>query len=125
MDSTAFQELIALARNTAAELAATEKKVSAFKDELAHQDHRAQLNASAAMSRSITITPKPINSGWIPEGKPSTTRRAASAAQTCRPGVGLPYDIEVTRNSAVTNYRQSGCRRSSGGSAPFNGDGPG
>ena len=77
MDSAAFHELIALARDTAAELAATEKKVSAFKDELAHQDHRAQLNASAAMSRSITITPKPINSGWIPEGKPSTTRRAS------------------------------------------------
>ena len=77
MDSAAFQELIALARGTAAELTATEKKVSAFKDELAQQDHRAQLNASAAMSRSITITPKPINSGWIPEGKPSTTRRAS------------------------------------------------
>ena len=43
MDSAAFQQLIALARDTAAELAATEKKVSAFKDELAHQDHRAQL----------------------------------------------------------------------------------
>ena len=73
MDSTAFHELIALARNTAAELAATEKKVSAFKDELAHQDHQAQLNASSAVSRSITITPKP--SGWIPEAKPRTTRR--------------------------------------------------
>jgi hypothetical protein len=46
MDSAAFQQLIALARDTAAELAATEKKVSAFKDELAHQDHRAQLNAA-------------------------------------------------------------------------------
>ena len=46
MDSAAFQEIIALARGTAAELAATEKKVSAFKDELAHQDHQAQLNAS-------------------------------------------------------------------------------
>ena len=75
MDSTAFQELIALARDTAAELAATEKKVSAFKDELAHQDHQAQLYASSAVSRLITITPKP--SGWIPEAKPSKTRRAS------------------------------------------------
>ena len=75
MDSTTFQELIALARNTAAELAATEKKVAAFKDELAQQDHPAQLNAGPAMSRSITIIPNP--SGWIPEDKPSTTRRAS------------------------------------------------
>ena len=30
MDSAAFQEIIALARGTAAELAAAEKKVSAF-----------------------------------------------------------------------------------------------
>ena len=74
MDSTTFQELIALARNTAAELAATEKKVSAFKDELAQQDHQAQLNASSAVSRSITITPK--SSGWIPEAKARTTRKA-------------------------------------------------
>jgi hypothetical protein len=66
MDSTAFQELIALARDTAAELAATEKKVSAFKNELAHQDHRAKLNASPALSRSITIIPK--RSGWVPAG---------------------------------------------------------
>ena len=58
MDSAAFHELIALARDTAAELAATENKVSAFKDELAHQDHQAQLNASSAVSRLITITPK-------------------------------------------------------------------
>ena len=71
MDSAAFEELIALARGTAAELAAAEKKVSAFKDELAHQDHQSQLNASADRSRSITINPK--RSGWIPEGKPSTT----------------------------------------------------
>ena len=75
MHSAAFQELIALARGTAAELAAAEKKVSAFKDELAHQDHQSQLDASADRSRSITINPK--RSGWIPEGKPSkpsTTR---------------------------------------------------
>ena len=75
MDSDAFQELIALARGSAAELAAAEKKVSAFKDELAHQDHQAQLNARPAMSRPITITPKP--SGWIPADKPSTTRKAS------------------------------------------------
>jgi len=73
MDSAAFQELIALARGTA-ELAAAEKKVSAFKDELAHQDHQSQLSASADRSRSITINPK--RSGWIPEGKPGTTRSA-------------------------------------------------
>ena len=77
MDSAAFQQLIALARDTAAELAATEKKVSAFKDELAHQDHRAQLNASAAYVSFDNDYSKPINSGWIPEGKPSTTRRAS------------------------------------------------
>ena len=47
MDSAAFQELIALARGTAADLTATEKKVSAFKDELAQQDHRAQLTADS------------------------------------------------------------------------------
>jgi hypothetical protein len=77
MDSAAFQELIALARGTAAELTATEKKVSAFKDELAQQDHRAELNATPATSRPITITPKPISSGWIPADKPSTTRKAS------------------------------------------------
>ena len=77
MDSTAFQELIALARGTAAELAAAEKKVSAFKDELAQQDHRAQPNASPTITHPITITPKSINSGWIPAGKPSTTRKAS------------------------------------------------
>ena len=74
MDSAAFQELIALARATAADLAATEKKVSTFKDELAQQDHRAQLNASPAISRSITINPK--RSGWIPEGKLNMTLSA-------------------------------------------------
>jgi hypothetical protein len=77
MDSAAFQELIALARDTAAELAATEKKVSAFKDELAHQDHQAQLDARPANSHPITIAPKAINSGWIPADKPSTTRKAS------------------------------------------------
>jgi hypothetical protein len=70
MDSAAFQEIIALARGTAAELAAAEKKVSAFKDELADQDHQAQLNAAPAMSRSITINPK--LSGWIPALKDKT-----------------------------------------------------
>jgi hypothetical protein len=68
MDSAAFQEIIALVRGTAAELAAAEKKVSAFKDELAQQDHQAP---SPTMSRSITINTKA--SGWIPEGKPSRT----------------------------------------------------
>jgi hypothetical protein len=76
MDSAAFQQVIALARGTAAELAATEKKVSAFKDELADQDRQAQLNAAPAMSRSITINPN--SSGWIPADKPSTTRSARS-----------------------------------------------
>jgi hypothetical protein len=71
MDSAALQELIALARDTAAELAAAEKKVSAFKDELAHQD---QLNARPTMSHSITINPK--RSGWIPEDKLNTNLSA-------------------------------------------------
>jgi hypothetical protein len=68
MDTAAFQEIIALARGTAAELSAAEKKVSAFKDELAQLDHQ---TASPAMSRSITINPK--RSGWIPADKPSMT----------------------------------------------------
>jgi hypothetical protein len=69
MDSAAFQEIIALARGTAAELSAAEKKVSAFKDELAQLDHPVP---NPAMSRSIAINTKA--SGWIPEGKPSTAR---------------------------------------------------
>jgi hypothetical protein len=77
MDSAAFHELVALARGTAAELIATETKVSAFKDELAQQDHRAEPNAKPATSRPTTITPKAINSGWIFADKPSTTRKAS------------------------------------------------
>ena len=69
MDAAAFQEIIA--RGTAAELSAAEKKVSAFKDELAQLDRQA---ASPAISRSITINPK--RSGWIPADKPSPARSA-------------------------------------------------
>jgi hypothetical protein len=81
MDSAAFQDIIALARGTAAELAATEKKVSAFKDELAqdHDSHQAQLNASLAMYRPMTINPR--RSGWIPVAKPNRTG-AASVKRT-------------------------------------------
>jgi hypothetical protein len=65
MDSTAFRELIAQVRGTAAELAVTEQKVAAFKAELARQEHGAQLDT--ALQRSIRPIPKRA-SGWLPAG---------------------------------------------------------
>ena len=58
MDITAFNELIALARETAASLAQAEQKVAAFKEELAEQAKDAQCNAAAAPVRSIKSIPK-------------------------------------------------------------------
>jgi uncharacterized protein YhaN len=64
MDSTAFHELIAQIRGTAAELAEAEQKVAAFKAELAQQEHGAQLDA--ALQRAIRSIPKRVTSGWLP-----------------------------------------------------------
>jgi hypothetical protein len=63
MDSTAFHELIAQVRGTAAELALAEQKVAAFKAELAQQEHGAQLDE--ARQRAIRPIPK-RQSGWLP-----------------------------------------------------------
>jgi hypothetical protein len=63
MDSTAFHELIAQVRGTAAELAEAEQKVAAFKAELAQQEHGAQLDC--ARQKAIRPIPK-RNSGWLP-----------------------------------------------------------
>ena len=75
MDSTAFHELIAQVRGTAAALAEAEQKVAAFKAELAQQEHGAQLDASAALLRAVKPIPKRVNSGWLPAmDKPRPTR---------------------------------------------------
>jgi len=75
MDSTAFHELIAQARGSAAALAEAEQKVAAFKAELAQQEYGAQLDASSALVRAIKPIPKRVNSGWLPAmDKPSPTR---------------------------------------------------
>jgi hypothetical protein len=66
MDITAFNELIALARQTAASLAQAEQKVAAFKTELAEQAQDAQCNATAAPVRPIRSIPKRASSGWVP-----------------------------------------------------------
>jgi hypothetical protein len=92
MDSTAFHELIAQVRGTAAELAEAEQKVAAFKAELAQQEHGAQLDS--ALQKAIRPIPKHVKSGWLPstathmqrEGDGLTLRRsnrapAGSAAQ--------------------------------------------
>ena len=63
MDSTAFHELIAQVRGTAAALAEAEQKVAAFKAELAQQEHGAQLDS--ARQKAIRPIPK-RNSGWLP-----------------------------------------------------------
>jgi hypothetical protein len=64
LDITAFNAMIALARETAASLAQAEQKVAAFKEELAEQAKDAQCNAAAAPVRSIKSIPK-RNSGWV------------------------------------------------------------
>ena len=66
MNNTAFHELIAQIRGTAAALAEAEQKVAAFKTELAQQEHGAPLDASSALLKSIKPIPKRVNSGWLP-----------------------------------------------------------
>jgi hypothetical protein len=68
MDTTAFDELIAQVRGTAAALAEAEQKVAAVKTELAQQAHGAQLNARSALLMAVKPTPKRVNSGWLPAG---------------------------------------------------------
>ena len=63
MDSTAFHELIAQVRGTAADVAQAEEKVAAFKAELAQQEHGARL---PILLRSMEPSPKRANSGWLP-----------------------------------------------------------
>jgi hypothetical protein len=63
MNNTAFQELIAQIRGTAAELGKAEQKVAAFKAELAPQALGGQLDS--APQRTIQPIPK-RNSGWLP-----------------------------------------------------------
>jgi hypothetical protein len=66
MDITAFNELIAQVRQSAASLAQAEQKVAAFKAELAEQAKEAPCNASAAPVRSIRSIPRRASSGWVP-----------------------------------------------------------
>ena len=76
MDITAFQELIAQARDSAAALAEAEQKVAAFKAELAQQNQEARLAGDAAPPKPIQLAPKRLNSGWVPVDKPSPTKAA-------------------------------------------------
>jgi len=89
MDNTAFHELVAQVRGTAAELAQAEQKVAAFRTELAQQEHGAQLDASSALLRSIDPMPKCANSGWLPatdngHARARKKRTRASAASKPR-----------------------------------------
>ena len=67
MDSTALQELIAQVRSTAAELAATEQRVSSFTAELAQMDRVAQQDVKPAQQNRTPIA-KRGTSGWVPAG---------------------------------------------------------
>jgi hypothetical protein len=67
MDSTAFHELIAQVRGSAAALTEAEQRVAAFKAELAQQDRGAQLHVSSAQPIRTPIA-KRGNSGWVPAG---------------------------------------------------------
>jgi hypothetical protein len=69
MDSTAFHELIAQVRGTAASLAEAEQRVAAFKAELAQQEHGAKLDASSALVRAMKPLPKRATSGWVPANR--------------------------------------------------------
>jgi hypothetical protein len=86
MDNTAFHELIAQVRSTAAELDQAEQKVAAFKAELAQQEHGAQ--CGFALQRAIEPLPKRVSSGWLPTtdtpSRPMTrpvTRRGSAKAK--------------------------------------------
>ena len=76
MDITAFHELIAQARDSAAALAEAERKVAVFKAELAQQNQDARPDVGSAPSRSIRLAPKRANSGWVPAEKQSPTKAA-------------------------------------------------
>jgi hypothetical protein len=76
MDIAAFQELIAQARDSAAALAEAERKVAAFKAELAQQNQEVRLAAGAAPPQPIKLAPKRLNSGWVPADKPNPTKAA-------------------------------------------------
>lgn len=96
MDSTAFHELIAHVRGTAAELAAAEQKVAAFKAELAQQEQGDQLDA--ALQRAIGPIPN-RSSGWLPAAdtpsRPSTgpvARGASSRRSPTGACKGRPVD---------------------------------
>jgi len=87
IDSTAFHDLIAQVRSTAAELAEGEKKVAAFKAELSQQEYRVRLDASSALLKSIEPLSKRANSGWVPatdNGYTRTRKRQVSAAPKSR-----------------------------------------
>jgi hypothetical protein len=92
MDSTAFHELIAHVRGTAAELAAAEQKVAAFKAELAQQAHGEQLDS--ARQRAVRPIPR-RQSGWLP----------ATATHVQREGDGLKLQRSnrATTGSAAQN----------------------
>jgi len=62
MDSTALNELIAQVRGTAATLAETERRVEAFKTELAQQ----KLPKPSASLLSVTPAQKRSSYGWLP-----------------------------------------------------------
>jgi len=66
MDITAFNELVAQVRESAASLAQAEQRVAAFKAELAEQAKDAERSVSAAPVRSIRSIPKRASSGWVP-----------------------------------------------------------
>ena len=80
MDITAFNELIALARETAASLAQAEQKVAAFKEELAEQTKDAQANAAVAPVRSASMR-VPIGARKD-EGKDRKDTRAQNGKNT-------------------------------------------
>jgi hypothetical protein len=88
MDITAFNELIAQVRATAAALAEAEQRVAAFKAELAEQGQGAQVVSPVA--RTIKPLPKRVNSGWLPADKPIPTRAASPASISNLRSTGTP-----------------------------------
>ena len=66
MDTTALDELIAQVRGTVTALVEAEGKVAAVKAELSDQAYKARLDASSALVKAVTPTPKAAGSGWLP-----------------------------------------------------------
>jgi hypothetical protein len=93
MDSTAFHELIAQVRGTAAALAEAEQKVAAFKVELAQQEHGAQLDTT--LQGAIGPIPKHVNSGWLPASDTHTQRRMPSRGNDCRGDQPMKKPVRV------------------------------